>query len=86
MNNKNEILRNLPKIDEVLQEQCLEFYLNELPRSLVLETIRETIDSTRNQILNSNFNFEYSKLLDEILNKLDEKKEKSIANNKEKMQ
>jgi L-seryl-tRNA(Ser) seleniumtransferase len=78
MNNKNEILRGLPKIDEVLQEQCLEFYLNELPRGLILDVVRESINKTRKQILNSEKEYSYSKLLDEILIELEAKKEKSI--------
>ncbi|HKK95232.1 MAG TPA: L-seryl-tRNA(Sec) selenium transferase [Anaerovoracaceae bacterium] len=78
MKSKNELLRTLPKIDEVLQEQCLESYLDEMPRSIIVDVIRESIDKIRNDIISNDSMFVYKDLLDEIVNKLNSNKEKNI--------
>lgn len=46
-----ELLRKLPKVDELLQEDSIKESLNEEIRNLVIDTLRETIDSYRKNIL-----------------------------------
>ena len=50
--NIREVLSKLPSVDEVLGNKNISEILNEYPRNLVLECIRETIDFKRNFILN----------------------------------
>ncbi|WP_291635345.1 L-seryl-tRNA(Sec) selenium transferase [Clostridium sp.] len=47
-----ELLRSLPKIDELLQEETIENKLENSMRVLVLDSLRETIESYRKAILN----------------------------------
>ncbi|MCB2288748.1 L-seryl-tRNA(Sec) selenium transferase [Clostridium sp. CS001] len=47
-----ELLRSLPKIDELLKEEAIEHQLENSMRILVLDSLRETIESYRKAILN----------------------------------
>lgn len=49
-----ELLRSLPKIDELLQEEAIKEKLTSNIRSLVLDSLRETIEFYRSAILNNN--------------------------------
>jgi len=40
----------IPKVDEVLEDERIKSLLNQIPRKLVLDSIREEIDSLRNDI------------------------------------
>lgn len=51
MNNK-ELLRKLPKIDELLKEEVVLNELKHTLRPIILEALRESIDKFRNDILN----------------------------------
>ena len=53
MNNKQEKLRSLYKVDEVLGEECLIFFKENLPYSLIVDSIREEINALRTAILQS---------------------------------
>ena len=46
-----ELLRRLPKIDELLQEEVIQEHLGSSMRVLVLDSLRETIESYRKAIL-----------------------------------
>lgn len=48
---KNELLRKLPKVDEVLKDPEIEKILNEVPREKATEAIRKVIDRVRASIL-----------------------------------
>ncbi len=50
--NKKERLRSLYKVDEVLQDECLIFFKDRLPHTLVTDSVREEIELLRNAILN----------------------------------
>lgn len=50
--NKNELLRSLPKIDELLKEEILIEELQKNSRTLILQCIRESIEQYRNGIIN----------------------------------
>ena len=47
-----ELLRSLPKVDELLQEEAIKEQLNSNLRVLVLDSLRETIEVYRKAILN----------------------------------
>lgn len=72
---KNQLLRNLPKIDELLKEEIVINELNSTMRTIVVESLRETIDSYRDLILKDDIK-EYSKedILKSFLELLSDKK------------
>lgn len=51
MDEKQELLRALPKVDEMLQCEQLVFLLEEQPRAVVVEAVREVIEKLRKEIL-----------------------------------
>jgi L-seryl-tRNA(Ser) seleniumtransferase len=71
----NQLLRDLPKIDELLKENIVNNELNCTMRTIVVETLRETIDKYRERILDSSID-EYSKedILKSFLELLEERK------------
>jgi L-seryl-tRNA(Ser) seleniumtransferase len=48
-----ELLRSLPKVDELLKEEAIECLLENSVRILVLDSLRETIETYRKAILNN---------------------------------
>ena len=46
-----DLLRAIPKIDEVLQNERLFFFMENTPRAVVVDTVREVIDNLREEIL-----------------------------------
>ena len=48
-----ELLRSLPKVDELLKEEAIECLLENSMRILVLDSLRETIETYRKAILNN---------------------------------
>ncbi|WML35674.1 L-seryl-tRNA(Sec) selenium transferase [Clostridium sp. OS1-26] len=72
---KNQLLRNLPKIDELLKEETVINELSSTMRTIVVESLRETIDNYRNLILKDDIK-EYSKedVLKSFLELLSDKK------------
>ena len=51
MRKNQELLRKLPKIDEMLQDEHLIFFTEIMPRQVVVETLREVIDMVRREII-----------------------------------
>lgn len=51
MDNKQELLKQLPKVDEVLSDQRLSVFFEDTARELVVEAVREEIDRIRQRIL-----------------------------------
>lgn len=72
---KNQLLRDLPKIDELLREHIVNNELNFTMRTVVIEALREAIDNYREFILSGSIS-EYSKedILKSFLELLEEKK------------
>lgn len=82
---KQELLRRIPKIDEVLMDKRLSMFFGTTPRDLIVESVRETINDIRNKILNENSEgFQSSQLqsddwiIEAIIQKLQEKTRKSL--------
>lgn len=51
MEKKQEILRSIPKIDELLLDEQLVFFMETTPRAVVVDAAREIIDRVRREIL-----------------------------------
>lgn len=51
MEKKQEILRSIPKIDELLLDEQLVFFMESTPRAVVVDAARELIDRVRKEIL-----------------------------------
>ena len=51
MGKNQELLRKLPKIDEMLQDEHLIFFTEIMPRQVGVETLREVIDMVRREII-----------------------------------
>ena len=80
MENMQNILRRIPKIDEVLHDQRLVLFYGTTPRSVIVDSVRETIDHLRKEILAGNAEGLSDKeaLLDEIANTIIEKKRRVL--------
>lgn len=51
MEKKQDILRSIPKIDELLLDEQLVFFMETTPRAVVVDAAREIIDRVRREIL-----------------------------------
>lgn len=51
MDNKQNLLRGIPKIDELLLDEQLIFFMETTPRAVVVDAAREIIDGLRKEIL-----------------------------------
>ena len=47
MEDRRELLRKIPKIDEVLQDERLFFFTESTPRAVIVDSVREVIDELR---------------------------------------
>ena len=71
MSNRNELLRKIPKIDEMLLDGRLVFLLEKYPRAVIVDELRGIIDGIRKGILADEITEIPS--IDEILTILEEK-------------
>ena len=82
MNNTKGLLRQLPKIDEVLKDQRLFVFFEENPRELIVDAVREEIDALRGSILRGELKdagrFEQDVLLERILKRIEKKNQRSL--------
>lgn len=71
---KNDLLRKLPKIDEVLKDDKLNYALNNSCRIIVLEAVRKVIDSYREKILKKEIeDYSIEEIIEEILKEINKK-------------
>ena len=80
MEDRRELLRKIPKIDEVLQDERLFFFTESTPRSVIVESVREVIEELRRDILEGRRNQMETKetLMTEIVARITGKKKKSL--------
>ncbi len=71
MSNRNELLRKIPKIDEMLLDGRLVFLLEKYPRAVIVDELRSIIDDIRKGILAEEITEMPS--MDEIVSLLEEK-------------
>lgn len=79
---KKELLRQIPKIDEVLKDQRLFAFFEDTARELIVESAREIIDSVREQILSHEEGeipgIDMDAIIDHIAEKVRSKRRKSL--------
>jgi len=51
MTDKRRLLTNIPKVDKLLEDPLIRPYFESYPRNLIINTIRDELDSIRNEIL-----------------------------------
>lgn len=82
MDNKKELLRQIPKIDEVLRDQRLFVCLESTSRVLVTDSAREVIEELRKRILNlsddETFILDNDDIIEQIVERVRSKRQKSL--------
>ena len=80
MEDRRELLRKIPKIDEVLQDERLFFFTESTPRAVIVDSAREVIDELRKDILEGRRSQVGTKetLMTEIVARITGKKKKSL--------
>lgn len=74
--NKRNLFAMLPSVDEVLGDKRIIDVLNEYPRSLILESVRQIIELKRKEIINLNedskekLNIRFDDIIENSLNKI----------------
>jgi len=85
----NELLRSIPKVDDMVNNEKITQAAQNVSRRVILESIREIIDETRNKILsldNSSassandvsFELNMDKLTDEIISRIESKNQMNL--------
>lgn len=82
MNNTKELLRQIPKIDNILNDQRLLVFLKNNPKKMIVEIVREEIDALRISIKEGEIN-DFGKLntdtlIKNILKRIEEKNRSSL--------
>ena len=80
MEDRRELLRRIPKIDEVLQDERLFFFTESTPRAVIVDSVREVIEELRRDILEGRRNQMETKetLMTEIVARIGGKKKRSL--------
>jgi len=80
MDNRQKLLRGLPKIDELLLDEQLVFFMETTPRSVVVDAARELIDEIRKDILSGELEAvpEKEELIGEICERITGKKKRNL--------
>lgn len=80
MENRQMLLRGLPKIDELLLDEQLVFFMETTPRSVVVDAARELIDELRKEILSGERESvpEKEELISEICENITGKKKRNL--------
>ncbi|MCI7796952.1 MAG: L-seryl-tRNA(Sec) selenium transferase [Lachnospiraceae bacterium] len=80
MENRQLLLRGIPKIDELLLDEQLVFFMETTPRSVVVDAAREIIDRMRKEILAGTLDEipEKDELISEICETITGKKKKNL--------
>lgn len=77
--NKKDMLRSLPKVDELLKDKIVLRELDFTMRTIVVDCLRETVDNYRKLILEEAIeNFNYKDIINSFLLLLDQKKETKL--------
>lgn len=80
MGDKQVLLRGLPKVDEVLQDERLVLFYETMPRPLIVDTVREAVGDVRNGILEGTVDrgLSQDEIMDRITGILSEKKKRTM--------
>lgn len=84
MENKQTLLAKLPKVDQTLQDQRLFEFFEEMPRELIVESVREIIAEEREQILQSTrpeeYIFQDNNFFHKVISRMKHKNRYSLIN------
>lgn len=80
MEDRQVLLRGLPKVDEVLQDKRLVLFYETMPRPLIVETVRDAVGDMRTAVLKGTIDRVLSRdeIMDRITAILAEKKKKPL--------
>ena len=68
MEDRQVLLRGLPKVDEVLQDKRLVLFYETMPRPLIVETVRDAVGDMRTAVLKGTIDRVLSR--DEIMDRI----------------
>lgn len=69
---KQSLLRNIPSVEMLLQDQALEVWMDGCPRPVVLQAVRQAVESVRQEILAGSTSRQASDIRQAILNRAGE--------------
>lgn len=73
MNEKKGLLSSLPKVDNILRDERIDCYCN-IPRIIILDAIRETLDFYRKAILGGKIDgFSNDKIIEDVVKRINNK-------------
>lgn len=73
MSEKKGLLSSLPKVDNILRDERIDCYCD-IPRSLILDAVRETLDYYRKGILEKKLDgFSYDKIIEDVVKRIENK-------------
>ncbi|HWQ78405.1 MAG TPA: L-seryl-tRNA(Sec) selenium transferase [Anaerovoracaceae bacterium] len=82
MDNKKELLKQIPKIDEVLKDQRLSLFFENTARELVVDAVREIMEDIREGILklqeNETLFMDRDDIVERIVARINRKRQKSL--------
>ena len=80
MGEVRSLLRHIPKVDEVLMDEHLFLFFKDTPRSVIVDSVREKLDSIREDILEGRITEISGKdeLIADIVSSIVEKKKKVL--------
>ncbi len=80
MDNKQNILREIPKIDELLMDEQLIFFMETTPRAVVVDAAREVIEGIRKEVLTEHMEEvpDREEIVEEICRRVTGKKKKNL--------
>lgn len=79
MDNKKELLKQIPKIDEVLKDQRLSVFFESVPRETVVDSVREETEELRKRILEGEtLPSEQDGMVDRIAARITSRNQKSL--------
>ncbi len=82
--NKKDLLKGLPKVDEILSKEEIKEIIEKFPRSTIVEAVRNRIDEIRKEILSlenehlTNFDMNDDKLIQDIIFDIEKKNKMSL--------
>lgn len=80
MGEVRSLLRHIPKVDEVLMDERLLFFYKDTPRNVIVDSVREKLDSIREEILEGKLTeiSDKDELISDIVSSITEKKKKNL--------
>lgn len=79
MSNKNEILRKLPQVDEILKDKNLVTLVSNVPHDFLTNCIREVIVDVRSNVLNGIIkDIDKNEIIDKVVKKVEKKSKASL--------